>query len=93
PGSELFERAVAAGEISYRDALHIDTAKSTLKLSAIAGPRLEDLVSDFLLRYNVAMRDRDQDAWDRKYQNHTARMATICIGQASPNTSAVILAN
>jgi radical SAM superfamily enzyme YgiQ (UPF0313 family) len=92
PGSELFERAVADGQISYRDALHIDTAKSTLTLSAIAGSRLESLVSDFLVRYNVAMRNRDQDAWDRKYHHHKARMATICIGQASPNTSAVLLA-
>ena len=90
PGSELFERAVADGDISYQDALHIDTAKSTLKLSAISGARLEELVSDFLARYNVAMRRRDQDAWERKYQGHLERMARICIGQASPNTSAII---
>jgi len=93
PGSELFENAVAAGEISYHDALHIDTAKSTLKLSAISGSRLESLVSDFLVRYNLAMRNRDREAWDRKYLDHKERMAKICIGRASPNTSAVLLAN
>ncbi|MBV9822263.1 MAG: hypothetical protein JO144_08470 [Actinobacteria bacterium] len=93
PGSELFENAVAAGDISYADALHIDTARSTLRLSTLAGARLEELVSDFLLRYNAAMRRRDEEAWDRKYRDHLARMATICIGRASANTSAIMHAS
>ncbi len=90
PGSELFERAVSNGTISYEGALHIDTARSTLRLATIAPDRLEELVEDFLERYNKSIYLRDPEAWERKYAQHRERMARICVGRASAITSKII---
>jgi len=90
PGSELFERAVSNGTITYEGALHIDTAKSTLRLATIDGSRLEQIVEEFLERYNKIIYARDPSSWERKYGEHQARMADICIGTASPNTAKII---
>ncbi|MFF5970029.1 Sden_1168 family B12-binding radical SAM P-methyltransferase [Streptomyces sp. NPDC012769] len=90
PGSELFERAVSNGTITYEGALHIDTARSTLRLASIAPDRLEALVEDFLARYNKAIYRRDPEAWERKYAEHRERMARICVGRASAITSKII---
>ncbi|MEW1870475.1 MULTISPECIES: Sden_1168 family B12-binding radical SAM P-methyltransferase [Streptomyces] len=92
PGSELFEQAVSNGTITYEGALHIDTARSTLRLTNIAAERLEELVSGFLERYNKAIYQRDPEAWERKYQGHKERMARICVGSASAITSTIISA-
>ncbi|WP_030542511.1 Sden_1168 family B12-binding radical SAM P-methyltransferase [Streptomyces albus] len=90
PGSELFERAVSNGTISYEGALHIDTARSTLRLATVAADRLEELVEDFLERYNKSIYLRDPEAWERKYAQHRERMARICVGRASAITSKII---
>ncbi|KDN81923.1 Sden_1168 family B12-binding radical SAM P-methyltransferase [Kitasatospora cheerisanensis] len=90
PGSELFERAVSNGTITYEGALHIDTARSTLRLTSIDGERLEELVEGFLTRYNHSIYQRDPEAWERKYREHKERMARICVGAASAITSTII---
>lgn len=90
PGSELFEKAMSNGAITYEVALHIDTARSTLRLTSIDGVRLEQLVADFLERYNQKIYERDPVAWMRKYKQHSERMAAICIGSASPNTAKIL---
>jgi anaerobic magnesium-protoporphyrin IX monomethyl ester cyclase len=90
PGSELFERAVSNGTITYEGALHIDTARSTLRLTSIDAARLEELVNDFLGRYNRSIYMRDPQAWERKYHEHRERMARICVGSASAITSTII---
>ncbi|MGA8429768.1 MAG: Sden_1168 family B12-binding radical SAM P-methyltransferase [Candidatus Sulfotelmatobacter sp.] len=90
PGSELFERQVASGTITYEGALHIDTARSTLRLSSIEGHRLEELVGNFLARYNKRMRDRDPVAWERKYALHKERLRNICVGTPSANTEKIL---
>jgi radical SAM superfamily enzyme YgiQ (UPF0313 family) len=92
PGSELFERAVSNGTITYMGALHIDTARSTLRLTSIDAARLEALVEDFLERYNRAIYTRDPEAWERKYGEHRERMTQICIGKASAITATIIRA-
>ncbi|WLQ32827.1 Sden_1168 family B12-binding radical SAM P-methyltransferase [Streptomyces castrisilvae] len=90
PGSELFERAVSNGTITYQGALHIDTARSTLRLTSIEAARLEELVEDFLTRYNRSIYERDPVAWERKYREHKERMARICVGSASAITATII---
>ena len=90
PGSELFEKAMSNGAITYEGSLHIDTARSTLRLTWIDGIRLEQLVADFLERYNQKIYERDPVAWMRKYKQHSDRMAAICIGSASPNTAKIL---
>ena len=90
PGSELFERAVSNGTITYQGALHIDTARSTLRLTSIEAARLEQLVQDFLERYNRRIYERDPEAWERKYRLHRDRMSLICVGSASAITSTII---
>jgi radical SAM superfamily enzyme YgiQ (UPF0313 family) len=90
PGSELFEQEVAKGTLSYSSALHIDTSRSTLRLSNLSAARLESLVEDFLDRYNKKMRERDPEAWRRKYALHERRMRDICVGTPSANTSKII---
>ncbi|MEU8505285.1 Sden_1168 family B12-binding radical SAM P-methyltransferase [Streptomyces brevispora] len=90
PGSELFERAVSNGTITYEGALHIDTARSTLRLTSIEAARLEELVEDFLTRYNRSIYERDPVAWERKYREHKERMARICVGSASAITATII---
>jgi anaerobic magnesium-protoporphyrin IX monomethyl ester cyclase len=90
PGSELFEREVSKGTITYEGALHIDTAKSTLRLAAIETHRLEYLVEAFLDRYNRTIYARDPVAWDRKYDQHKNRMTKICVGTAGPNTAKIL---
>ena len=93
PGSELFEKAVLDGIITYENALHIDTAKSTLELSDIEGTRLEELVESFLDRYNKKIYARDPLNWHKKYVEHRERMARICIGKPSAITSKIIEAD
>lgn len=92
PGSELFEKSVANGTITYEQSLHIDTARSTLTLSSIEPEHLESLVEDFLDRYNRSMHDRDPEAWERKYKEHRERMSRICVGAASANTAKILTA-
>jgi anaerobic magnesium-protoporphyrin IX monomethyl ester cyclase len=92
PGSELFEKAISNGTISYERALHIDTAKSILRLSSIDGRVLEQLTETFLASYNRTIYLRDPDAWTRKYRHHRDRLPQICIGTASANTSAILTA-
>jgi anaerobic magnesium-protoporphyrin IX monomethyl ester cyclase len=92
PGSELFERAVSDGTITYEGALHIDTAKSTLRLATLDAARLEGIVASFLERYNKTIYARDPDAWERKYSQHKERISQMCVGLASPNTSAILRA-
>ena len=60
PGSELFERQISTGDITYEQALHIDTAHSTLHLTHIPAPRLEGLVEDLLERYNGTFANKTQ---------------------------------
>jgi anaerobic magnesium-protoporphyrin IX monomethyl ester cyclase len=90
PGSELFEKAISNGTISYERALQIDTAKSILRLSSIDGRVLEQLMREFLTSYNKLIYLRDPVAWTRKYWRHRERLSQICIGTASPNTSAIL---
>jgi anaerobic magnesium-protoporphyrin IX monomethyl ester cyclase len=89
PGSELFERSIASGTITYEAALHIDTARSTLHLSSINAQRLEQLVEQFLERYNRQIRERAPTAWERKYGLYKERMQSICVGTPSANTSKI----
>jgi len=88
-GSELFERSVADGAMSYQAAMRIDTARSTLRLSSLDGEVLEEMVETFLSRYNQQIHDRDPVAWQRKYGQHQARLQRICVGVPSANTSAI----
>lgn len=90
PGSELFERQVSNGTITYEGALHIDTARSTLRLSGIEAHRLEELVVNFLERYNRRIRERDPLAWERKYAQHKERLRNICVGTPSANTEKIL---
>lgn len=90
PGSELFEQQVSNGTITYEGALHIDTARSTLRLSNIEAHRLEELVETFLERYNKRIRDRDPVAWERKYALHKERIRNICVGTPSANTEKIL---
>ncbi|MET9736272.1 Sden_1168 family B12-binding radical SAM P-methyltransferase [Streptomyces sp. NPDC006458] len=90
PGSELFERSVSNGTITYEGSLHIDTARSTLWLADLEAKRLEGLVEDFLQRYNRSIYERDPKAWERKYRDHKERMSRICVGTASAITAAII---
>ena len=92
PGSELFEKAVSAGLIDRKKARIIDTAQSNISLSNIEREVLEKNVADFLFKYNETMRKRDPISWDRKYKRHRDRLAKICIGNAAPNTEAIIRA-
>ncbi len=92
PGSELFEASIRNGSITYESSLYIDTARSTLKLTAIDGDVLETLVESFLSSYNRQIYLMDTQAWESKYKEHQSRMARICIGDASANTSSVIRA-
>ena len=93
PGSELFEKSISNGAITYEKALRIDTAKSTLRLASIDGELLEQILSAFLERYNEAIYARDPAAWMRKYANHRERLASLCVGKASPITSTIIQAS
>ena len=93
PGSELFEVSLQNGAITYETSLYIDTAQSTLKLTDIDGKVLEALVENFLSAYNRKIYQRDTETWNKKYQDHQKRMAKICIGKASANTSAIIEAS
>jgi hypothetical protein len=93
PGSELYERQLAAGAITYESALHIDTARSTLRLTEIEAATLESLIEEFLLRFNRRVRERDPAAWDRKYADHAERMRTICVGSPSANTQSILTAD
>jgi anaerobic magnesium-protoporphyrin IX monomethyl ester cyclase len=90
PGSELFEGQLSSGMITFEDALRIDTARSTLRLTTIPAERLEFLVADFLQRYNRKIRDRDPEAWERKYAEHTGRMRAISVGTPGPNTDTIL---
>lgn len=90
PGSELFETSVAAGVMTYREALHIDTARSNIQLSLVPNSELEEMVNRFLARMNEIIRARDPLAWDRKYAGHRERMKDICVGRASAITQAII---
>lgn len=90
PGSELFEKAVDEGIMTYREGLHIDTAASLVQLSPVPNGELVGLVDDFLARMNLAMQRRDPVAWERKYAAHRARMGMITVGRASSITQAVI---
>jgi anaerobic magnesium-protoporphyrin IX monomethyl ester cyclase len=90
PGSELFEVSMKTGAITYESSLYIDTAKSTLLLSDIKGDVLEGLVEGFLSEYNAQIYKRDPVAWELKYKSHKNRLAEICIGNASANTSAIM---
>jgi anaerobic magnesium-protoporphyrin IX monomethyl ester cyclase len=90
PGSELFERQMAEGTITYEGALHIDTARSTLRLSKIDAKHLEELVQNFLERYNRKIRERDPAAWERKYGEHKERLRHICVGVPSANTGKIL---
>lgn len=92
PGSELFEKAVSEGNITYQQALHIDTARATLALNSIEAPRLEAMVGDFLDRYNKIMFARDPSSWRRKYNGHADRMKRMCVGKPSAITSTIMLA-
>lgn len=92
PGSELFEKSLSDGTITYEGALHIDTAKSTLHLGSIDGEVLERMLSAFLERYNKAIYARDPEAWKRKYGGHRERLARLCVGKASAITSTIIQA-
>lgn len=92
PGSELFETAVAAGQIDRQKARIIDTAQSLISLSDIAQDVLEKNVADFLVTYNATIKTRDPESWEKKYKRHRDRLATICIGNAAPNTRGVIRA-
>lgn len=89
PGSELFEKSLAGARITHVEARRIDTARSTLPLSTIAGKRLEQLMEEFLKRYNQIIRIRDPDAWKRKYEKHSGNFEKICVGKPSPNTSTI----
>ena len=93
PGSELFEVSLQNGTITYEKSLYIDTAQSTLKLTDIDGKTLEASVENFLNDYNRKIYLRDTDAWNIKYQDHQGRLAKICIGKASANTSSIINAS
>lgn len=90
PGSELFEKSVAAGVMTYREALHIDTARSNIQLSLVPNSELEVMVNAFLARMNEIIRTRDPAAWDRKYSGHRDRMKDICVGRASAITQSII---
>lgn len=90
PGSELFEKAVDEGIMTYRQGLHIDTAASAVQLSPVPNDELVGLVNEFLARMNLTMRRRDPAAWDRKYAAHRERMNRITVGQASSITQSVI---
>ena len=90
PGSELFERQVSNGTITYEGALHIDTARSVLQISSIGSRRLEELVDTFLERYNQRIRERDPVAWERKYSIHKDRMRKICVGIPSANSAKIL---
>lgn len=90
PGSELFEKSIAAGIMTYREALHIDTARSIVQLSTVPNSELEGMVSDFLITMNERIRARDPAAWDRKYGEHLDRMKDICVGQASAITQTIL---
>lgn len=92
PGSELYETSLARGAINSHDALVIDTARSGIQLSDIASTRLEQIAANFLFVYNAVIKERDPDAWARKYQRHTERLGKICIGRSAPNTAGIIRA-
>ena len=90
PGSELFEKALYNGILSYEEALRVDTAKSTLKLNDFEEGELEQIVEEFLARYNKQIFDRDPASWHKKYAEHHKRMAKICVGKPSAITSKII---
>ena len=92
PGSELFEKAVADGLIDRQKARIIDTAQNNIRLSNIDPAALEQLVSDFLVKYNALIRQRDPVSWEKKYRRHRERLSRMCIGNAAPNTDGVIRA-
>lgn len=90
PGSELFEKAIAGGKMTYRDGLQIDTARSPIQLSPVPREELVALVDAFLSRVNLAIQTRDPGAWERKYAAHRERIARIAVGRASSITQSVI---
>lgn len=90
PGSELFETAVAAGQINRKEARIIDTARNNISLSDIDQSVLEKNVSDFLMSYNATIKLRDPESWEKKYKKHRDRLSRICIGKAAPNTGGII---
>ncbi|XXX81454.1 Sden_1168 family B12-binding radical SAM P-methyltransferase [Sorangium sp. So ce134] len=93
PGSELYEKAIVSGAITPAEANRIDSARCQMRLSDVEPEALEAAVSRFLFDYNEAIRRRDPDAWERKYGAHRDRMRRICIGQAAPNTDAILRAD
>ncbi len=90
PGSELFENALQDGSITYEEALHIDSARAGMRLSAIPPDRLEALVADFLDRYNRLIYQRSPTEWHDKYDRHLSRMGSLCIGNPSAITSSIL---
>lgn len=92
PGSELYEVSLTRGAISRMGARTIDTARSGIALSHISSERLEQMTADFLFRYNQIIKERDTEAWERKYNHHRERLSRICIGRSAPNTAGIIRA-
>lgn len=93
PGSELMEKAVSEGTLDRKEARTIDTAQSTIILSDIPREILEEKVSTYLYQFNSKAKQRDPQAWEKKYKKHESRMNTICIGKAAPNTDGLIKAS
>ncbi len=93
PGSELFEIALASGKISKESARTIDTARTSIPSDELPRERLEKLVSDFLLEYNLEIRTRDPSRWFAKYGQHLDRLGTICVGSPAANTAGIMAAN
>ncbi len=92
PGSELFETELAKNHVSVEESQRINTARCSIDLPGVEKSELENLVHDFLQRFNREARRRDPGAWERKYQHHLSRLKSICVGTPAPNSGTILTA-
>lgn len=84
PGSELYERLLAAGRIDAEAARVVDTSRPIPGVSEIPSDELLSLARDFLDRFNQNAQLRYPQLLRRKYENHSTRLRQWIVG-GEPN--------
>lgn len=91
PGSELYEKAVAEGTMDRQRARVIDTAQSRMTLTSVDGQALEKRVNDFLEEYNMKIKTKNSEMFEKKYKRVKEKMSKMCIGlPLHPNLGTLI---
>jgi anaerobic magnesium-protoporphyrin IX monomethyl ester cyclase len=94
PGSELYERLLAAGRIDAQTARVVDTSRPAPGVSEIAPDELLRLADGFLETFNRNVLLRYPDLYRKKYEGHSTRLLQWIVGgEPNQNFRNIVLDN